>query len=52
MRLSTDGVCIELLTLTKDRYAGFRAVAGERNGSPTALISLKHYKVLNEQDKS
>jgi hypothetical protein len=44
MRLSTDGVCIELLTVTKDSYAGFRAVTGERNGSPTALIqSLKHY---------
>ena len=38
MRLSTDGVCIKLLTLTKDRYAGFRAVADERNESPTALM--------------
>ena len=33
------------------RYAGFRAVADERNGSPTALMqSLKHYKVLHEHD--
>jgi hypothetical protein len=40
MRLSADGVCIELLT----------AVAGERNWSPTALMTLKHYKVLHEHD--
>jgi hypothetical protein len=42
MRLSADGVCIELLT----------AVAGERNWSLTALMSLKHYKVLHEHDQA
>jgi hypothetical protein len=32
-------------------YAGFRAVADERNGSSTALMQgLKHYKVLHEHD--
>src|SRR4030095_11528939 len=38
-------------TTPHSRYAGFRAVADERNGSPTALMqSLKHYKVLHVHD--